>query len=153
MPAVSTTVTAPHPVEATSAPALPLTDSAILQQAEKIMSIIEQYGHHSKSGPGAAWVGKAKFLPMVVGDVAAGRSVRMVLPAFPFKLPNRVDRTLGSLPDLGEETALLHLNGFCENIRDMYDKGAYIYIVFDGLVYNGMSTLACHRFPRHSSVH
>ncbi len=102
------------------------------------MSVIERYGHNSKSGPGAAWVGKAKFLPMVVDDVAAGRSVRMVLPAFPFKSPNRVDKTLGSLPDLGEEIALAHLNGLCEMIRDVYDKGAYVYIASDGLVYNGM---------------
>jgi hypothetical protein len=148
VPAVITTVTAATPVEATSAPDLPLADAAVLQQAEKIMSIIERYGYNSKSGPGAAWVGRAKFLPMVVDDVAAGRSVRMVLPAFPFKSPNRVDKTLGALPDLGEEVALTHLNGLCESIRDVYDKGAYVYIASDGLVYNGMPPLPllCYRF-------
>jgi pyoverdine/dityrosine biosynthesis protein Dit1 len=60
-----------------------------------------------------------------------------VLPAFPFKSPNRVDKTLGSLPDLGEELALQHLNGLCESIKEIYEPGAKVTITSDGLVYNG----------------
>jgi hypothetical protein len=136
-PAVTTTVTAPAPIEAISVLEQPKADPAVLQQAEKIMTIIERYGHNNKSGPGATWIGKAKFFPLVVDDITAGRTIRMVLPAFPFKSPNRVDKALGSLPDLGEEVALSHLNGLCEAIGDVYDKGAHVYITSDGLVYNG----------------
>ena len=63
----------------------------------------------------------------------------MVLPAFPFISPNRRDKTLGSLPDLGEGLALMHLNGLCESIAEVYEQGASVVIASDGLVYKGES--------------
>lgn len=44
---------------------------------------------------------------------------------------------MGTLPDLGEELALTHLNGLGESIADIYEPGAQIVITSDGLVYNG----------------
>jgi pyoverdine/dityrosine biosynthesis protein Dit1 len=61
----------------------------------------------------------------------------MILPAFPFKSPNARDKVLGNMPDFGEELALSHLNGLCQNIADVYEPGANVYISSDGLVYNG----------------
>ena len=63
----------------------------------------------------------------------------MILPAFPFKSPNRRDKTLVSIPDLGEELTLTHLNGLCESIADVYEQGTIIVTASEGLVYNGKS--------------
>jgi len=73
----------------------------------------------------------------VEAHVLKNETVRMVLPAFPFKSPNRKDKVLGNLPDLGEELALMHLNGLCESIAEVYEPGATVVIASDGLVYNG----------------
>ncbi|EHA26253.1 hypothetical protein ASPNIDRAFT_46788 [Aspergillus niger ATCC 1015] len=69
-------------------------------------------------------------------QIRAKQPIRMILPAFPFKSPNRGNKTLGSLPDKGEEICLAHLNGLCAAISDVYEYGAKLTIVSDGLVYN-----------------
>jgi len=113
-----------------------VTDRAPAKLAAPIMDIIQKYGKNisSKESP---WPGRAKFLPLVESYIMKNEPVQMVLPAFPFKSPNRKDKTLGSLPDLGEELALMHLNGLCESIAELYKHGANVVITSDGLVYNG----------------
>ena len=69
--------------------------------------------------------------------VAQNEAVLMALPAFPFKSPNKQTKVLGTLPDKGEEVALSHLEGLCLAIQDVYAPGASVYIVSDGLMYNG----------------
>jgi pyoverdine/dityrosine biosynthesis protein Dit1 len=94
--------------------------------ATKVLRIIEQYGlNYERTG---AWDGFETFLPVVLGQITRGESVKM---------PNSRDKVLSNLPDLGEELALKHLNGLCENIKAVYDHGAEIHITSDGLVYNG----------------
>lgn len=103
--------------------------------ATKVLKIIEQYGlNYERTG---SWDGFETFFPTVLGQVSRGEPVRMLLPGFPFKSPNSRDKVLSSLPDLGEELALKHLNGLCENIKTVYEHGAEVHITSDGLVYNG----------------
>jgi hypothetical protein len=103
--------------------------------ATKILGIIEQYGlNYERTGK---WEGFETFLPIVVGQVSRGESIKMLLPGFPFKSPNTRDKVLDVLPDLGEELALKHVNGLCENIKAVYKHGAEMHITSDGLVYNG----------------
>lgn len=103
--------------------------------ATKALRIIEQYGlNYERTG---TWDGFETFLPVVLGQVSRGEPIKMLLPGFPFKSPNSRDKVLGKLPDLGEELALKHLNGLCENIKAVYEHGAEIHITSDGLVYNG----------------
>jgi pyoverdine/dityrosine biosynthesis protein Dit1 len=103
--------------------------------ATTILKIIERYGlNYEREGK---WDGFGTFLPVVVGQVSRGESIKMLLPGFPFKSPNTRDKVLGVLPDLGEELALNHLNGLCENIKAIYEHGAEVHITSDGLVYNG----------------
>ena len=103
--------------------------------ATKALRIIEQYGlNYERTG---SWDGFETFLPVVVGQVTRGEPIKMLLPGFPFKSPNSRDKVLGNLPDLGEELALKHLNGLCENIKAVYEHGAEVHITSDGLVYNG----------------
>lgn len=61
----------------------------------------------------------------------------MVLPAFPYKSINRVDKVLGPEPDLGEELALARLEALCRDIKEVYAPGATVAVVNDGLCYNG----------------
>jgi hypothetical protein len=103
--------------------------------ATEILGIIEQYGlNYERTGK---WEGFETFLPIVVGQVSRGESIKMLLPGFPFKSPNTRDKVLDVLPDLGEELALKHINGLCENIKAVYKHGAEMHITSDGLVYNG----------------
>ncbi|KAF3040587.1 hypothetical protein E8E11_005764 [Didymella keratinophila] len=104
--------------------------------ATKVLRIIEQYGlSYERTG---TWDGFETFLPIVLGQVTRGESIKMLLPGFPFKSPNSRDKVLSNLPDLGEELALKHLNGLCENIKAVYEHGAEVHITSDGLVYNDL---------------
>lgn len=81
--------------------------------------------------------GAIKSLAIIYKTVKAQQPVRMALPAFPFKSPNAQSKVLGILPDKAEDVALAHLNGMCAAIKEIYDPGAMLIIVSDGLVYNG----------------
>ncbi|KAI4123483.1 MAG: hypothetical protein LQ338_004259 [Usnochroma carphineum] len=113
------------------------TERPSAKLAIHILEIIQRYGNNavSKDAPSP---GNAKFMALVEGCIIKHEPVRMVLPAFPFKSPNRHDKTLGSLSDLGEELALTHLNGLCESIAEIYEHGAKVVIASDGLVYNDL---------------
>ncbi|KAF4537728.1 Pyoverdine biosynthesis [Lasiodiplodia theobromae] len=60
----------------------------------------------------------------------------MVLPSFPWKSINRVDKVLGTEPDLGEELALARINDLCRSVQQVHAPGAFIVIATDGLCYN-----------------
>jgi hypothetical protein len=108
--------------------------------AVDILKVIESYGVDYEKNRGS-WKGLGSFVPTVEERVKLREPIRMVLPAFPFKSPNARDKVLGSMPDFGEELALAHLNGLCENIAQVYEPGAEVYISSDGLVYNGETIL------------
>ncbi|KAJ5104404.1 Pyoverdine biosynthesis [Penicillium alfredii] len=111
----------------------PLSDDQAMTL--NILKIIESYGvDYEKNG--ASWKGFDSFVPMVRERVKRQEPIRMILPAFPFKSPNARDKVLGTMPDFGEELALFHLNGLCENIAQVYTPGADVYLSSDGLVYN-----------------
>lgn len=133
----------------------PLTtavDRAALKTSSKILDIIGRYrmkqddniySHSDES--------TLKFIALIYTHVKAGKPVPMCLPAFPFKSPNSTSKTLGKLPDKGEEIALAHLNGLCSAIGDVYTPGARLTIISDGLVYNGEKTfLTCKTRAKHS---
>lgn len=104
--------------------------------AMDVLKIIESYGvDFEKSG--ISWKGFESFVPVVLEQIARQEPIRMILPAFPFKSPNARSKVLGTMPDFGEELALAHLNGLCQNIGEVYAPGADVYISSDGLVYNG----------------
>lgn len=107
-------------------------------KAEEVMSIVEGYGYHERKGPdGEGWLGRASFTPRVQKHIVANEIIPMVLPAFPMKSNNRMDKVLCALPDLGEELGLARLNNLCSDIKAIYPPGAFVVIVTDGLCYNG----------------
>ena len=81
---------------------------------------------------------KNTFMPLLVRMIRLRSCIELVLPAFPFKSPNSQDKVLGTLPDKAEEVSLALLQGMCDAIKGMYEPGAQLTIVSDGIVYNGM---------------
>ena len=106
--------------------------------SSKILDII--YRYRLTKGPDAndKWSqGTTKFLAVINRFVKTGQTLKMCLPAFPFKSANRTFKVLGTLPDKAEETSLDRLNYLCAEIGEVYKPGAKLLIISDGLVYNG----------------
>ncbi|KAH6671303.1 putative pyoverdine/dityrosine biosynthesis protein [Halenospora varia] len=101
--------------------------------ANKVLDLISEYGLN-KSNPTPA---EESFLPYVQKHINTGATLRLVLPAFPFKSPSS-EKVLGTLPDLGEELALARLQGLCENVKQVYKGGAEVVIVSAGLMYSDL---------------
>ncbi|KAF5878166.1 putative transferase family protein [Botrytis fragariae] len=104
----------------------------------KILRIIQSYGQNEPDPTGSPWLGMVKFDPIVQKHVADCEPIKMVLPAFPWKSVNKVDKVLGRLPDFGEELALARLNQLCNDIGEIYEYGAEVTITSDGLVYSDL---------------
>ena len=109
----------------------------IKEISEDVVGVLERYRLPHHNDVSKTWGAKKKFLEQVEQFVAKEEVVCMVLPAFPFKSPNKKTKVLGDLPDKGEEVALQHLDGLCRAIKDVYPGGAQVSIVSDGLMYNG----------------
>ena len=62
----------------------------------------------------------------------------MVVPAYPFKSPNRESKVLGPDPDVGERMSLQHLNSIGARIQQIYPPGGHVTIVSDGLCYKDL---------------
>lgn len=93
--------------------------------------------------------GADTFLSSIHHFVAAGTRVEACLPAFPFKSANKVYKVLGNLPDKAEELALCRLNTMCTRIKEVYQPGAQVTIISDGITYNGESTMR----KKHAQIH
>ena len=108
---------------------------------ELIVRVLERYRITSRKDDVHTWAARPLFLDSVTRSVDEHADICMALPAFPFKSPNKHTKVLGALPDHGEQVALLHLDGMCRAIGDVYKGGAKLYIVSDGLMYNVSITL------------
>lgn len=121
--------------------AIPAFDGSQMLKASQIMEVIYRYQHKSNSNAGTensrTDIGLLTGLSQVYVYVKNSQPVKMALPAFPFKSPNTKAKVLGRLPDKAEEFALAHLNGLCDAIADVYEHGAKLTIISDGIVYNG----------------
>ncbi|KAK1237340.1 hypothetical protein MKX08_002965 [Trichoderma sp. CBMAI-0020] len=104
----------------------------------RIMTIIQGYGQNEENDEGSPWLGRIKFEPRVRKHVKANAPIELVLPAFPWKSVNKVEKVLGAVPDLGEELGLGRLQNLCEDIQAIYPPGAYVTVTSDGLVYNDL---------------
>ncbi|WP_439621979.1 L-tyrosine/L-tryptophan isonitrile synthase family protein [Gemmata sp.] len=119
----------------------PPHDPAHYSRAE---NILRDLFRHRRLQPGAGACGHnpcpqclALHLPRVSAALTAGEPVRLVLPAFPAKSANP-KKTLGTLPDPGEELALRFLQEACEAIRLRHPPGARLTICSDGRVFNDL---------------
>ncbi|RGP63796.1 pyoverdine biosynthesis [Fusarium sporotrichioides] len=106
--------------------------------ANKILDVIVAHGVREAEYKGQPYQAREKFLPIVLESIKMEAPVKLVLPAFPLKSPNRHNKVLGALPDLSEEIALENLQGLWNDIRAVYKHGAHCYITSDGLVYSDL---------------
>ncbi|KAF3761910.1 hypothetical protein M406DRAFT_220966, partial [Cryphonectria parasitica EP155] len=111
--------------------------------ASDILDIIQGYSQHlpsadneGETGHSQKWLGKGLFMDKVKAQLENNQAIRLILPAFPWKSVNKVDKVTGILPDLGEELALYRLNQMCEDIRAVYPLGGQVHIATDGLVFD-----------------
>jgi len=81
--------------------------------------------HHVEAAP---HIGK------VLRCIEDNTALTLVLPAFPAKSPSR-HKTLGHLPDLGEELAFDTLCQLCDDIGRIYAPGAKVIVCSDGRVF------------------
>lgn len=126
----------PQPSTASQVSLVTADDLAL---ASRILFIIKRYKLPVRDG--AAEKANLKFLDQIASRISRAEPILMCLPAFPFKSPNASSKVLGTLPDKAEEFALAHLNGLCAAIAHIYNPGARLMIISDGLVYNG--TYSC----------
>lgn len=115
--------------------------------ASDILDIIERYGQHLPSNEGdgvhsGKWLGRGFFMEKVKAQLVKKQAIRLILPAFPWKSINKVDKVTGILPDLGEELALYRLNQMCEDIKTIYYFGGQVFIATDGLVFDDVVGIA-----------
>lgn len=104
---------------------------------ERIAEIIASY---RISGPDDRYevVYKPKLLDTLRYFVSKQEPVNMVVPAYPFKSPNRDEKVLGPDPDVGERMSLEHFNSMGACIQQIYPPGGYVTIVSDGCCYNDL---------------
>ena len=70
--------------------------------------------------------------------VSRGDPINFLLPAFPCKSPNTIDKVLGTLPDKAEDRALDYLHEFCSRISSAHGPGCNLLIFADGRVYSDL---------------
>ncbi|KAK4618684.1 Isocyanide synthase xanB [Fulvia fulva] len=107
-----------------------------LDLARRILAIICRYKLPTRKEP--LHDAESRHLEQICGLVSRSEPIQMCLPAFPFKSPNTSTKVLGHLPDKAEEFGLAHLNGLCAAIVHIYEPGASLMIISDGLVYNDL---------------
>ena len=73
-------------------------------------------------------------LDNLINCVELEQPIKLVLPAFPVKSPNR-RKTLSHLPDYGEFLAITRLVELCKEIQNIYSPGAKLVICSDGRVF------------------
>ncbi|RDW60624.1 hypothetical protein BP6252_12007 [Coleophoma cylindrospora] len=108
-----------------------LTDADV-EISDRIMRILCAYSPATTKS-----VDRSTIENMVRSTVGRKQPIHLILPAFPFKSPNNIDKVLGKLPDKGEELALHTLDSLCDEIDEFY-PGTTLSIISDGLVYNDL---------------
>lgn len=102
-----------------------------------IWSIIMKHGNSIPNAPEQNMDGRLINLRRIETAIASNRPIEFILPAFPAKSPNP-EKTLGSMPDLGEVLGLKRLQKIADSIKELYEPGALIHICSDGRVFSDL---------------
>jgi hypothetical protein len=95
---------------------------------------LRHVGTHDKWDDG----GREYFERRIARFTSRDAKVEFCLPAFPCKSSNP-DKVMGTMPDKGEEMALLRLHSFVKGVEAIYKPGAKIWIISDGHVFSDCS--------------
>ncbi len=80
--------------------------------------------------------GKALLTARIELFVNRREPIMFFMLGYPFKSTNHRDKTIGTLPDLGEEVSLKNFGKFNDMVRQVYEPGIQIHIASDGYVFN-----------------
>ncbi|KAF6793735.1 glutamyl-tRNA(Gln) amidotransferase [Colletotrichum sojae] len=123
-----------------SAASAVVIDMPVLSQpeVERILAVLRKFSQHetqsiSNEAPAYEAVAATRLREFDEAD----EPISLLLPAFPWKNPN-TDKVLSGNPDLGEELGLAQLNHLCEELGEIYPRGAHLTLVADGPVYNDL---------------
>ncbi|MCL1126498.1 isocyanide synthase family protein [Shewanella surugensis] len=67
--------------------------------------------------------------------MAQNKPLDFILPGFPCKSPNVVDKSFSMMPDYGEVLAIERLDAFCFALNDLYPHGSRVTILSDGTTF------------------
>lgn len=103
-----------------------------------IVDLFDNYLRHSGTKDQWDQGGRDYFEGRVSFFTSRNAKLEFCLPAFPCKSSNP-DKVMGTLPDKGEEMALLRLHSFVREIEAIYSPGAKVWIISDGHVFSDCS--------------
>lgn len=86
--------------------------------------------------------GRARLQESIARFTNANETIQLILPGFPCKSPNKVDKTFGVLPDMGEYLALQTLDKICDEINSVYAPGCELTILSDGTTFSDIVGVA-----------
>lgn len=125
-------------LHADSAPQEPKRKSSEENCTGAIVDLFDTYLRHSGTKDQWDQGGRDYFEGGVSFFTSSNAKVEFCLPAFPCKSSNP-DKVMGTLPDRGEEMALLRLHSFVREIEAIYSPGAKVWIISDGHVFSDCS--------------
>jgi hypothetical protein len=125
----------PHP-NVPSAAARFLDSTA--ETTEKIVDLFERRLRYIGKDDKWAAVGRAYFSDRIHHFTSQHARLEFCLPAFPCKSSN-LNKVAGKEPDRGEELALINLHRFVEEVEEIYEPGAKVWIISDGHVFSDCS--------------
>ncbi|WP_281560784.1 L-tyrosine/L-tryptophan isonitrile synthase family protein [Thalassomonas sp. RHCl1] len=68
--------------------------------------------------------------------------LEFILPGFPCKSPNDVDKSFSTMPDYGEVRAIQRLDEFCLRLNEIYPQGSRVTILSDGTTFSDIVCVA-----------
>lgn len=96
--------------------------------------------------------GKEKLADRLATFVDAGQTIQFSMLGYPFKSLNHRDKTLGPLPDLGENVSLINFGHFAERVGAVYGPGACFSIVSDGWAFSDLLDAPWHEVAKYSEI-
>lgn len=114
---------------------MPSTTNSII--VDSVVDIIASYLHFGAKGDQFVASGRSSLIKTVTTFISSSQRIELIFPGFPFKSPSPT-KVLSSLPDLGEELLLKRLDSLAADITNVYEAGAVVKVVSDGVVYGSL---------------
>ncbi|MFT4925113.1 MAG: pyoverdine/dityrosine biosynthesis protein Dit1/alpha-ketoglutarate-dependent taurine dioxygenase [Phenylobacterium sp.] len=117
-----------------------IDDSQVIENSllnntdHKIVALIQRYLVAGDNDQFLAQ-GCISLLEQVRHFTARQQQLEFILPGFPCKSPNDIDKTFSALPDYGEAMAIERLDTFCGQLNNLYMPGAEVTILSDGTTF------------------
>lgn len=83
-------------------------------------------------------IGKNILAQKIEAFTSAGKPIEFSMLGIPFKSINTRDKTIGTMPDLGEELMFKNFANFGEKIKNIYSPGIEMHVVSDGYIFNDL---------------